>query len=303
MRAGQTMDTKTLSPNSKGTGMTAVTQANREQYRQEGATLVKGAFSADWTDALREAVLEVWGAFDRGETPQRVWDTITQNPGMMNTDIYGGVELRNCAPYHQAFRDWIDRSPAAAYVADLTGAQDVRFWMDSTFVKEPETGQDATPWHTDGSTYPFRGEQLPTMWVALTDVDEDNAPMVTLTRSHTYPHRFHSGLSRQDVKVDGYVPWQVLLDMVAEDDAPIQTWPAKTGDMLIFHPQMIHASKPRTSPKAGRRIGFSTRWIGSDAIWQPDAYAANIPILSNNPDLVSGKAPPETVFPVVYRAP
>lgn len=281
--------------------MSAVTDANRAEYAKDGATLVTGAFSAEWTDKLHAAVLAVWQTFQKGGTPERAWNTNTQNPATMNTDIYGGVELRNCAPSHQSFRDWIDHSPAAAYVADLTGAADVRFWMDSTFVKEPETGQEATPWHTDGSTYPFRGDQLPTMWVALTDVEEDNAPMVTLTGSHTYPQRFHSDLSRQDVKLDGYVPWQVLLDMVAAPDAPIKSWPAKTGDMLIFHPQMIHASKPRTSPLAGRRIGFSTRWIGSDARWAPDAYAANIPILMENPKLELGKAPPQDVFPIVYR--
>ncbi|MGD1955605.1 MAG: phytanoyl-CoA dioxygenase family protein [Sphingomonadales bacterium] len=282
--------------------MTAVTDKNILEYQEDGATLVQGAFGSDWIERLTQAIEEVWAQLDRGETIEPAWTTKTQNPGMLNTEIYGGVELRNVAPYHAVFKAWIEHSPAAQYVSEITGAKDVRFWMDSTFVKAPETGQDATPWHTDGSTYPFWGEQLPTMWVALTDVDEDNAPMVTLTGSHRYPNRFHSGLSRQDIALDGYVPWQVLLDMVAADDAPIKTWPAKAGDMLIFHPQMIHASKARNPNVQGRRIGFSTRWIGSDAIWQPDAYAANIPLLMINPLLKSGEAPPEGVFPEVYRA-
>lgn len=280
----------------------AVTDANIAQYRQEGATLVRHAFAHSWVESLTQSILDIWRTFARGETPAPVVNSASQNPPSSNSEFYGGVELRNIAPCSDAMQRWIHESPAARYVAELTGAESVRFWMDSTFVKEPETGQDATPWHTDGSTYPFRGEQMPTMWLALTDVDEGNAPMLTLAGSHTLPYRFHSSLSRQDVALPGYRPWQTLLDLVNAPEADIRVWPAKRGDMLLMHPQMIHSSRARSSAEPGRRIGFSSRWLGSDAIWKPDAYAVSIPRISGNPATTYGAPPAAEVFPVVYQA-
>jgi ectoine hydroxylase-related dioxygenase (phytanoyl-CoA dioxygenase family) len=271
------------------------------QYREEGGVMIRGVFNADWVSKITQAVLRTWKTFDGGQTPETLYPSPTQNLPTMGTTIYGGVELRNCAPCQPEFRDWIDNSPAASTVAAVTGASSVRFWMDSTFIKEPETGEDATPWHTDGCTYPWAGDQIPTMWMALTDVDEDNAPLMTIAGSHKLPYRFHSGLSRQDMELEGYRPWQELLDIAANPGDKLRVWTAKAGDMLLFHPQMIHGSKPRKAGVPGRRIGFSTRWIGSDARWKPDAFSAKIPILLENPKLIPGEAPPEDVFPIVWR--
>jgi hypothetical protein len=281
--------------------MSFVTEAQRRQYAEEGGVLIPGAFSPDWVARVTAAVERVWGRFRDGGNPETIWPHRRQNPPAIGTTIYGGVELRNCAPCDPEFRAWVEESPAAALVAGVTGATCVRFWMDSTFIKEPETGEDATPWHTDGCTYPFRGEQMPTMWMALTDVDEDNAPLMTIAGSHKLAERFHSTLSRQDLILPGYRPWSDLLEMVAQAGDKKRIWTAKAGDALIFHPQMIHGSKPRKAGVPGRRIGFSTRWLGSDVIWQPDAYAARIPILLESPDFTPGAPPPESVFPVVWR--
>jgi hypothetical protein len=72
--------------------------------------------------------------------------------------------------------------------------------------------------------------------------------------------------------------------------------------MLLMHPQMIHSSRARKAGTPGRRIGLSTRWIGSDVVWNPDAYAVSIPKLSGNPKMGAGKPPPVDVFPVIYKA-
>lgn len=281
--------------------MNPITEANHTQYAEEGATLVRGAFDAGWIEKLTTAVKDVWAAFANGGVPETIWHRGVQNPPSMGTTVYGGVELRNCAPCHRLMRDWVEHSPAAALAAELVGAASMRFWMDSTFIKEPETGEAATPWHTDGCTYPFRGEQMPTMWVPLTDVDGGNAPLMTIAGSHRIAERFHSTLSRQDVALPGYRPWEDLVEIAANPGDRLRVWEAKAGDMLLFHPQMIHGSKARAADSPGRRIGFSTRWLGSDAIWQPDAYSANIPILLDNPALVPGAPPAETVFPTVWK--
>lgn len=271
-----------------------------EQYAAEGCTRVEGVFDAAWVARLRDALDRIEAAFDRGETPTLAADPPTQNPPSIHRTGGGGVQLRNCMYADRALLDWLTDSPAAETVGTLMGAATVRFWMDATFIKHGSDPDSATPWHNDVCTFPFTGEHLPSFWVALTDVARDNAPMKTLARSNRDPHRYHSPLSRQDVTIDGYRPWQELIDRTTDLKADIRIWEAKAGDILLIHPKTIHASLPRALGLPGKRVAFTTRWIGSDVIWQPDALSASIPRLSENPAMVAGAPPPESLFPILW---
>lgn len=270
------------------------------QYAAEGCTRVEGVFDATWVARLRDALERIEAAFERGEMPTLVADPPTQNPPSVHRSGKGGVQLRNCLYADRLLLDWLTDSPAAETVGTLMGATSVRFWMDATFIKSGDDPDSATPWHNDVCTFPFSGEHLPSFWVALTDVGRDNAPMITLAGSNRDPHRYHSPLSRQDVTLDGYRPWDELVARTQAPDADIRVWEANAGDILLIHPKTIHASLPRAAGVPGKRIAFTTRWIGSDVVWQPDALSASIPRLSENPAMVAGKPPPESLFPTLW---
>ena len=272
-----------------------------EQYAAEGCTRVEGVFDVAWVERLRDALDRIEATFARGETPDLVADPPTQNPPSVHRTGNGGVQLRNCMYADQVLLGWLTTSPAAETVGTLMEAASVRFWMDATFIKSGDAPDSATPWHNDVCTFPFTGEHLPSFWVALTDVARDNAPMLTLAGSNRDPHRYHSPLSRQDVTLPGYRPWHELLDRVVDTGADIRTWEAKAGDILLIHPKTIHASLPRAAGLPGKRIAFTTRWIGSDVVWAPDALSASIPRLSENPAMVVGQAPSEELFPILWR--
>jgi ectoine hydroxylase-related dioxygenase (phytanoyl-CoA dioxygenase family) len=78
-------------------------------------------------------------------------------------------------------------------------------------------------------------------------------------------------------------------------------WTVRAGDALVMHSKLIHCSRPRTNPRPGRRVSFSTRWLGDDATWAPDAYTFRIEKLLADPRMIPGRAPPEELFPVVWR--
>jgi ectoine hydroxylase-related dioxygenase (phytanoyl-CoA dioxygenase family) len=278
-----------------------VEQRHIDEYREVGCTHVEGVFGAAWVDRLRGAIDRIEATFDRGETPTLIAEPPAQNPPSIHRTGAGGVQLRNCMYADRALLDWLTDSPAAETVGRLMQATSVRFWMDATFIKTGDDAESATPWHNDVCTFPFTGEHLPSLWVALTDVARDNAPMMTLAGSNRDPHRYHSPLSRQDVMLDGYRPWQELLDRTADRQADIRVWEAKAGDVLLIHPKTIHASLPRAAGLPGKRIAFTTRWIGSDVVWAPDALSASIPRLSENPMMVVGQPPPESLFPILWR--
>ncbi len=279
--------------------MFPVTEEHVRTYAEEGAVLVPGAFSTEWVERLAGAIDRIVARVRR-EGVEVFAGSTTQNPLSMD-DRDGAVVLRNLMHHAPEFDEWLRHSEAARIVGTVIGADHVRFWMDASFLKEGHHSGTATPWHNDVCTFPFWGEHMPSFWVALTDVPEDNAPMRTLTGSHRDPFRYHSPLSRQDIPTPrGYRPWAELLARVEAQGAPIRVWPARAGDAMLIHPKTIHSSLPRRSAAPGRRLAFTTRWLGSDVTWDPDDLAVRIPSLDNHPLMRRGCPPPEELFPVLW---
>ena len=90
-----------------------------------------------------------------------------------------------------------------------------------------------------------------------------------------------------------YRPWPELVKRCAAPDAAIQTWSVRAGDALLNHPKTIHASLPRAARLPGRRMAFTTRWIGSGVMWAPDAFSVIIHQLSQHLQIAVGAPPPE----------
>ena len=277
-----------------------VTAAQLDEYQEVGCVRVEGVFDPAWVELVTNAADRLFDEFRAGRTPPRVWDLAgTIEPQYFT--VAGGEQLNGVMAYAEEFRTWMLESPATEVVGALTGARDLRFWVDALFLKSGTDKAQATPWHNDECTYGFMGEQIPSLWMALSDVDEDNAPLMTLAGSNHDPHRYHSTFSPQDVeRPPDFRPWSELLARVAAEDADIRTWPVRAGDALLIHPKTIHGSRARSRNDGQRRLAFSTRWLGSDARWEPNVLSlplANLP----DPDVLErGAAPPESVFPIVW---
>ncbi|MCS6987577.1 MAG: phytanoyl-CoA dioxygenase family protein [Sphingomonadaceae bacterium] len=270
------------------------------QYAAEGCTRIEGAFDARWVERLLAAIERCRAAFATGCPPRLVGSVGPRNPPSIHRTGEGGIQLRNCMSTDTTFLDWLRSSPAAELVGRITGARSVRFWMDATFIKEAADPGTATPWHNDVCTFPFQGEQQPSLWVALTDVGPEDAPLLTLAGSNHDRWRYHSPLSRQDVRLPGYRPWDELLARATAPDADIRVWTARAGDALLIHPRTIHAS--RAAGRGRRRVAFTTRWLGSDVVWAPDALSVHVAGLSDHPAMVPGAPPPDALFPVLWQA-
>ena len=282
--------------------MSAVTPAQREAYERDGVALVEGAFSGVWVEDVTAAFDRVVAkAADPDYDPRPLAGSAARSLELVRGK-FGDLMVRGLTPHDPAFELWIIDSPAAQLCAEITRSSTMRFWTDAAFQKDTTGETNGTPWHNDYCTWPFWGEQLPILWLALTDVGIEDAPLQTLLGSHDEPHRYYSWLSPPGLGTNSmYRPWQELLDKVAAPDAPIKAWTMRAGDCLLMHPKLIHSSLPRSSTKRGRRLALSTRWLGDDAIWAPDAYTPMCEYLSREADMVHGHAPSERLFPVVWR--
>ena len=276
-----------------------VTDEHIARYRHEGCVRVERVFDSATCTNLAAALNEALRAFDAG-TLQRAADASShQNPPTVHRGE-GQVQLRNFAQHLPVLREWLWNSAAAEVVARLMGARHVRYWMDASFIKEGSSADSATPWHNDECTFPFRGEMMPSFWVALTDVPLDNAPIVTLAGSNRDPWRYHSPMSDPAAFELEHIPWSHLERRVADPDAPRRVWPCAMGDILLIHPKTIHASLPRTAQYLGQRIALTTRWLGDDVVWQPNRLTIRIPSIESTGLMKAGEPPPDTLFPKVW---
>jgi hypothetical protein len=275
-----------------------VNQAIIDSYHDVGVAHIKGAVSAQWVADMTR-VLD--GA---------IADLRAKNYANLPSTILGPAEFEDHDGYirliklywHDAnMRRVVEQSDCPEIVADVIGADSMQPWIDGTFIKEGRDPQTATPWHNDECLFPLRGEHSPSMWIALTDVDDDNAPLQTLAASNKDKHRYVSSWAKDSAEPPpNFHPWSELLERVNAPGADIRVWPAKAGDMIVLHPKTIHASLPRTTQKDGRRIGFSLRWIGSDIRYEHNPTARTPPFQGID-GIKEGEPIPHAILPVVWK--
>jgi ectoine hydroxylase-related dioxygenase (phytanoyl-CoA dioxygenase family) len=275
-----------------------VTPATIACYQDVGVAHVPGAFSADWVARMAALIDGVIAGMRDGT---RTFGSHPLARAVELEDHDGYVRLINLYWRLPEMRALIEEGDCAQIVADVIGSDEMRPWVDGTFMKEGTAAETATPWHNDECTFPFTGSHSPSMWVALTDVDRSNAPLQTLAGSNKDPHRYFSTFAVQDrVPPPEFHPWSELLARVRAPDADLRVWEAKAGDMLIIHPKTIHSSLPRTAGHQGRRLAFSLRWLGSDIRYHKNPTTLGSPFESH-PGVSEGQPLPEAIFPTTWR--
>lgn len=281
-----------------------------EQYREEGATVVRGAF--------RHWVPRLLAAHDRMQTRlEAVANKAPHGPmfgKIENPDGYppltmsaadGHFGIRNAVFADKDFHDWMLYSPAADIIGQVIGATRLQFWWDQSFCKTADAPPEAaTPWHTDSGSFSFVGDMLPSFWMAGTDVGWNNAPLITVSGSHRDKRWFRPVFGKDDVKElpENYFERSEIMKAVDDPKTTIRVWTVEAGDCLVIHPYTYHASLP-PGEKAGRRIGLTSRWLGDDIRWNLRSMTFTYPDDKRFAHIEQGKPAPEDGFPIVWRSP
>jgi ectoine hydroxylase-related dioxygenase (phytanoyl-CoA dioxygenase family) len=228
----------------------------REAYARDGVVHLPGALDAQALAAARAA-----------------YEWSLANPGPLATNIRQATD----AIFYQdlynpdvltGYRAMLETSPIPALVADLWDSPDVWFMYEQVFLKE---GGEArrTPWHQDSSYLAVAGEHLAVAWITF-DACAKQDSLEFVKGSHR--GRLYNG-SRFDLD-DDTAPTHPnaalprLPDIEAtRDHWDIVSWPVEPGDLVIFHPRMLHGGAP-THPGARRRT-LTLRFFGDDAVYDP----------------------------------
>lgn len=290
------------------TNRPVVSPKDVETYREEGATCIRGAFSAAWVARLRAAHERLVERCERSAItdPARGLRTAriagdARFPALMyNRSPAGTFGLRNAVFHDPDFAAWLWESDAAAIVAEVIGSSRLQFWFDQSFCKEGGSPESASAWHTDIGSFSFLGQHLPSFWIALTDVGPQDAPLQTVVGSHRDPRMFRPVFGREGVPLPpGYAELSEIHAVVARPSTLIRTWEVQAGDAMLIHPFCYHASLPHTST-SGSRIGFSSRWLGDDVTWQKREMTFDYPDDPRFADVRQGEPAPLGGFPRVW---
>ncbi len=262
--------------------------ADVAEFQQKGAIKLAGLFDQSWIGSLRDGVEENFASPGPGACQY----TKDGDPGAFYDDYCNWQRI-------SAYEDFIRHSPAAEIVAHLLASDTVRIYHEHVLVKEPGT-LEKTPWHHDLPYYGVEGNKLCSIWLPLDPVPQHACPEF-VAGSHTTGERFVPKLflSQQPYgeKVEGYSD---IPDYDANrGDYEILSWDMQVGDCIVFHMATVHAA-PNTANLSTRRRGFSTRWLGDDAIFADRPWPTSPPF-TELPLKVGDKMQHE-LFPVVWQS-
>lgn len=235
-------------------GAAGITQAQVEQFREQGFLIVDDVLAAEELEAMRRRVDEiargvlpegsrirrqVEPAIARGERPAPAGDAEGQLRKMTGLAL-GGDEV---------FAAHARRPRVVSIMQALLGP-DLTLYQDQMFMKAPRVGS-RQPYHQDQPAGFFIDppELLITCWTALDESTEENGCLRYLPGSHKLGPL--SGERRQGFEAQA-------LRGELHGDVPLVLKPGGCG---IHHGWLLHASDVNLSEK--RRRGYATHYVSS----------------------------------------
>ena len=198
----------------------------------------------------------------------------------------------------------------AQFIANIIGSKTLRFWFDLTFVHfAAEAGKPGmgTPWHHDVPSFSFKGDLMPSLWLALTPAHATLSRLMFIDGSH----RTNQGYYRSPElpkpapgEQDGFIDLPDFDAMIARGDVRRLTWDCAAGDAILLHPATVHGAQGHDGHGAyPQRIAMTTRWLGDDVRFLPYSYdrARQQPAVAQT-NLILGQRPHGEWFPLVYDA-
>lgn len=267
-----------------------ITQTDIDEYNEQGVVCLRQMFDSDWVHRMRTAV----GCYiqdEKGAHRRRTAQTEGED-AVFTINSFMSV-------YEEEFRAFRDDSPAAEIAATLMEVDRVRFWYDQLFVKDPGTSAP-TQWHHDLPFWPFQGNHLVSIWLALTPVTRETSGLEYIAGSHKW-NKFYCPVTPDEDSAFTDPDLEACPNFSERYDDPeleFLSWDLEPGDCICHHPLAVHGAGGNKSADT-RRMAISIRYLGDDVTWDPRPHVMKLP---EWPDLENGAYPADdNVFPVIWQ--
>lgn len=270
---------------SKALKVDVVDAATIEQYRSQGAAVVRGAFTPD------EVALVERGIERNLAEPGPMFKVASRqdDPGSFVEDFCNWQRI-------EEYASMAVESKAADIAGALMGSSQVRLYHDHMLVKEPGTQQE-TPWHQDQPYYNVDGFMNCSMWMPVDPVPIEST-LEFLAGSHLTGWRMPRSFMDNQAKWFPEGSLAELPDVEGNRGGfDILGWALEPGDAVFFHMLTLHHAYG--VPGKHRRRAFSLRFLGDDMVHAPRPWATSPNFPGLDEQIPPGAAMEHPLFPVL----
>lgn len=263
-------------------------------FEEDGVVCLRDQFDQEWVARMRQACL---ASISTEEIP------VTKFRSPAGTGRM--VTASHMSRKNTVFMDYAINSPAAEISARLMGLNEVRYFYDQIFIKDPGT-ETPTDWHHDLPFWPFDGNHIASVWLALTPVTRADSGLVYVAGSHKWGKLYRPGPAVPNTDFVGpeAQAYEACPEFHREFDNPdyrFLDWDMAPGDALVHHPLTVHGSGRNASPTEAR-IALSCRYFGGDVTWHGHRTQSYVPGTEAENRFQRGEMPrDDDLFPVVWR--
>jgi ectoine hydroxylase-related dioxygenase (phytanoyl-CoA dioxygenase family) len=164
-----------------------------------------------------------------------------------------GEDSKEIREWHESSRLLYDvcmNDTILDYVEDILGPN-FFMWGSNFFIKQPHS-PSTVGWHQDSYYWPLEPKISATVWLALEDVDEQNAAMQVIPGSHKAGLLKHS----RSTDTDSVLTLECERGQFREDAAVSLI--LKAGQVSIHDDKLVHGSPANRSDR--RRAGLTVRY-------------------------------------------
>lgn len=238
-----------------------IDEATKQQFREDGAALIKNWLNPQQMDEIHEAFL---------------WSVANPGPHVFNR--LDGTELQthidNANPRAKdKFDDLVARMPFADLYAELWGSEHVWYYAEEVFVKDGGASGRG-PWHQDTSVMPLAGEHWGNAWISFQSLPKKNSLEIIRASHHGVRYDGASFSNADDptdpVFGDGTLPRLPHIDRDLAQDPnswDVMSWAVEPGDIVALHPSSLHGGAG-VDQETPTRHTLVLRFFGDDATFR-----------------------------------
>jgi ectoine hydroxylase-related dioxygenase (phytanoyl-CoA dioxygenase family) len=266
-----------------------VTQQEIARFKEDGAICVRQVFDRDWIERMAPAVDRLLA--NPGKRAREA--TKAGDPGRFHMNVF-------MWRWDPDFRDFALNSPLPELGAALLGADRVSLFYDQAFIKEPGT-REVTQWHQDLPFWPALGNDIVSLWVALTPVTLEGSGVEYIAGSHRWGKFYQATTPDKDAKFTNAAlePCPDFSQRKGDPQYRFLSWDCEPGDVICHHPLTVHGAG--ANPLSNRRAAISVRYAGRDARWDP---RPNVMKIEGDPEAKLRPGDPlilDDVFPITWE--
>lgn len=238
----------------------------------DGATVVRGLFDAATMARLQE-----------------LYDYCFEHPSPLALSSESGgdrsyTDMLNSDPkVRELTEKALEGQPIGEMLAEVWRSEHVWYLTEEIFLRESKSNKNRGVFHQDSSLAPWEGEHWANFWISFDPVPKENA-LEILKGTHLGPQYDYVPYDPQDPsnqskrgkpfwgdQIDPSWPAAPDVEAGLAKDPPrwdVIGWGVEPGDVVVFHPHVIHGGAP-TGPRYPRRRTLSLRFFGDRSYYKP----------------------------------